>query len=113
MTKSTANKESKQELVRKQRVAKAANKLLKLFGPKGEGWVQGASAVDKGDSTVEPKSRRAVKWCLSGAVEKLNLQSSPFVDELKERVGSIVEFNDSHKTYTHVRRALEKMAAGK
>lgn len=100
------------EKQRDARVTKAAQRLLNLFGPKGEHWVRGSSAINADGDIVEVKSRKARKWCLSGAIEKLRIPAQTMQDlqsRLSVTVGGIVEFNDSHKTYTHVRRFLEKI----
>lgn len=96
-----------------ERVVNAAKKLLKLFGPKGEHWTVGNDAVDKEGVPVEIKSRRAVKWCLGGGIEKARISPTAY-EEIQRRLGGgFASFNDSHKTFTHVRRFLEKLAGKK
>jgi hypothetical protein len=90
----------------------AAKKLLKLFGPKGQHWVSGYSALAADGTPTNETGKEAVRWCLSGAIMKLRIGKSVF-QELETRLverGGILEFNDSKNTYTHVRRFLEKTA---
>jgi hypothetical protein len=103
---------------KRRQVRAVASKLLKLFGKNGEHWIRGRSAADKNGRIVEPRSRRAVRWCLAGALNKLRLPTlllTALGDEIKgvdyklHSMGALIEFNDSHKTYTHVRRFLEKI----
>jgi hypothetical protein len=96
--------------VKNMKLVTAAKKLLKLFGPKGEHWTRRSDARDANGDEVPVKSRKAVQWCLGGATEKLNLPSL-VRGELRQAVptASVVGFNDSHRTYTHVRKFLEKI----
>jgi|HubBroStandDraft_1064217.scaffolds.fasta_scaffold27740_2 hypothetical protein len=91
----------------------AAKKLLNLFGPKGQHWIKGVSAVDSKGDTVAVQSKKAVKWCFSGAIIKLNLPQE-VRSAFRETIGgSIIDFNDGHRTYTHVRKLLERVAKPK
>lgn len=96
------------------RVAVAAKKLLKLFGPKGEHWTKDYSAIDKAGKVVGVGSRSAVRWCLSGALDKLKLGDSVktvFSEKVRDAGNGsyITTFNDSCRTYVTMRRFLEKV----
>jgi hypothetical protein len=47
-----------------------AKKLLKLFGPKGQGFVTGRIASN-GTDAVLPEDPAAIKWCFYGGLCKL------------------------------------------
>jgi hypothetical protein len=96
--------------VKNMKLVTAAKKLLKLFGPKGEHWARRADAISADGESVQVNSRRAVRWCLGGATEKLNLPNDVRM-EIRALIPdrSFVGFNDSHRTYTHVRKFLEKI----
>lgn len=86
---------------------RAAKRLLKFFGPKGERWVSGMAFQ---------KTGKVTSYCLSTAMSKLRVPvtaRAEFIGRINDGQGQgIVGFNDSHKTYTHVRRFLEKVAKG-
>jgi hypothetical protein len=90
----------------------AAKALLNLFGPKGEHWTRTTDARDKDGLSVHAKSKKAVRWCLSGGMNKLSVSNklrNKFTDMIPDFNG-IEGFNDKYKTYPPVRRFLEKVA---
>lgn len=92
--------------------AKNAQKLLKLFGPKGEHWVKNWYAVDKTGESVMPRSRKAVKWCLDGACQKHKIDIGFLYDGLKKRGygKGPINFNDEQKRFTPIKKLLVDIA---
>jgi hypothetical protein len=97
-------------MTREARLRNVAKRLLKLFGPKGERWSYGVLAVDKNKRPVAINSREAVKFCLSGAINKLKLPGTVYTWLSQEAGRDLISFNDSRRTYPHVRKFLEKVA---
>lgn len=99
------------------RVQRAAAKLLKFYGRTGKAWTYGAFARTKDRRITSIKDPSAVQFCLKGAMQKLRISpavSLAFETTLQgEEEGGVVSFNDSHRTFTHVRKFLEKISKGK
>lgn len=96
------------EMTRKQ-----ADRLLKLFGPKGEHWCQGASARTINGTPCGPRDRNAVRWCLRGGLRYLFTEpmSERLQDALSLNVPAalMVTWNDApRRRFSQVRALIEK-----
>jgi hypothetical protein len=87
-----------------------AKRLLKFLGPNGEHWCRGAIAKDRSGREVEIASPKAKRFCLSGALIKLNLSHGPIIEALKPNYSGIASFNDSHY-FSSVKKKLQEIAA--
>ena len=80
--------------------AKNAQKLLKLFGPKGEHWCTHHNAVDAKGNPVAVSSRKAFRWCMIGGSYKHKVHDLSWLyDALEKRnlKTNISAFNDRRK----------------
>lgn len=92
--------------------ATIAKRLLKFFGPNGERWTRGTMAKNKSGQPVSVGSKTAKTFCLTGALEKMNIKSSSFRFFLKDitHSNSVEDFNDHHRWPT-IKRTLKEIAA--
>ena len=80
------------------------------------GWCQGNGSLDAAGRAVVPRSPRAVKWCLAGALDRAAADSwrdacvaaRELARTLREQTGrvSLVGFNDHHAESVDVVLAL-------
>lgn len=88
-----------------------------LFGNDASKWIQNDEAVDRNGNCVAPSDASAVKFCLTGALQKVYGQSTYYIKEqalaatIKQytfgRVNNVTDFNDDPTTtFTDVRRVL-------
>lgn len=75
---------------------KNAKAMLKLFGEDGKHWITDAIAENKHGESVEPDQKDAVKWCMLGAIDKLDITTNWLTISLTNTFGSssIPDFND-------------------
>lgn len=95
--------------------SKDVGKLLKLFGPNGEGWTQHTYARDKNGVAVTPSQSEAVQFCVWGAAIKVGIE----IHQLKLAMSEagavhlpyfmISQWNDSRQ-FPEVYSALNKTA---
>lgn len=75
-------------------------------------WIKGRYAEDKQGNWCDPRSDRAVKWCLVGAIthEGCDLDYSVMrLEAAVPNIGNLTRWNDApERTWAEVRRAILK-----
>ena len=78
-------------------------------------WTQEVCARDKNDEEVSPGSEEACKWCLVGALMRIDLHTEKEHDEiciyLNKKIGGIGTFNDTH-SHEEVMQKLDELITG-
>lgn len=79
-----------------------------LSGP--EKWTQHTYARDKNGRDCSQWSQEAVCWCLYGAVDKCYENIIEIDNKIREKVISIVDWNDDpNRTFEEVKALVEEL----
>jgi hypothetical protein len=97
---------------------KVARAILKLYQGDKTRWTQGLYAKDKEGHDVSPLSRKAVCWCLLGALEKVSSDTDTMYDlqnAFQEvRSTNVLNYNDTPKRrFTDIVKTLTLIADSK
>ena len=114
-----SDKNKERKAVTKKKIESLLKRAEKVPEVLKKGWTQGPVAVDKWDSSVDPLSKKAVKWCFLGALYKaagkeednfrMEYLYDRAFDEINEEGSWIIRFNeDPGRTQKQVVKMAER-----